>query len=200
MGYSIDPLTADCYEGTTCLINKFGIRDEKELSQLETLITTAKCEKLEKEPIEGDFGFKHYRSIHRFIFEDLYAWAGEVRTVSMSKKGTVFAEPESIEDLAEKIFTGLQQERCYIGYEEGRYTDAIGDLYCKINILHPFREGNGRTQRGFLAQVIRNSGRDINLATIDTDELMIATIRSANGVRDYLKDLFGRSITGVKEG
>lgn len=74
------------------------------------------------------------------------------------------------------------------------------DLYCKTNILHPFREGNGRTQRVFLAQVIRNSGRDINFATIDTDELMIATIRSANGVRDYLKDLFGRSITGVKEG
>jgi cell filamentation protein len=90
MGYSIDPISADCYEGTTCLINKFGIKDEKKLSQMETLITTAKCQELEISPIVGDFGFDHYKAIHKYIFEDLYDWAGLVRTASISKKGTVF--------------------------------------------------------------------------------------------------------------
>ena len=67
MGYSIDPITDDCYEGTTCLINKFGIIDEKKLSQLETMITTAKCKELEVTPIDGDFSFNHYKSIEDLI-------------------------------------------------------------------------------------------------------------------------------------
>ena len=121
MGYSIDPISADCYEGTTCLINKFGIKDEKKLSQMETLITTAKCQELEISPIVGDFGFDHYKAIHKYIFEDLYDWAGKVRTASISKKGTVFTLPESIEPLADRIFTGLQKNNCYIGYDNDCY-------------------------------------------------------------------------------
>jgi cell filamentation protein len=194
MGYSIDPISADCYEGTTCLINKFGIKDEKELSQMETRITTAKCKELEVNPIDGDFGFEHYKAIHKYIFEDLYDWAGLVRTASISKKGTVFTLPESIEPLADRIFTGLQKENCYIGYDNDRYIDSIVDFYCRTNMLHPFREGNGRTQRVFLTQLIRHSGHDINFSTIDTDELMIATIQSANGIVDYLRNLFRESI------
>ena len=195
MAYSIDPISADCYEGTTCLINKFGIKDEKKLSQMETLITTAKCQELEISPIVGDFGFDHYKAIHKYIFEDLYDWAGKVRTASISKKGTVFILPESIEPLADRIFTGLQKNNCYIGYDNDRYIDSIVDFYCRTNMLHPFREGNGRTQRVFLTQLIRHSGHDINFSTIDTDELMIATIQSANGIIDYLRNLFKESIT-----
>ena len=195
MGYSIDPISADCYEGTTCLINKFGIKDEKKLSQMETLITTAKCQELEISPIVGDFGFDHYKAIHKYIFKDLYDWAGKVRTASISKKGTVFTSPESIEPLADRIFTGLQKNNCYIGYDNDRYIDSIVDFYCRTNMLHPFREGNGRTQRVFLTQLIRHSGHDINFSTIDTDELMIATIQSANGIVDYLRNLFKESIT-----
>ena len=194
MGYSIDPISADCYEGTTCLINKFGIKDEKKLSQMETLITTAKCKELEVNPIDGNFGFEHYKAIHKFIFEDLYDWAGKIRTVSISKKGTVFTSPESIESLADRIFSGLQKENCYIGYDNDRYIESIVDFYCRTNMLHPFREGNGRTQRVFLTQLIRHSGHDINFSTIDTDELMIATIQSANGIVDYLRNLFKESI------
>ena len=195
MAYSIDPISADCYEGTTCLINKFGIKDEKKLSQMETLITTAKCQELEISPIVGDFGFDHYKAIHKYIFEDLYDWAGKVRTASISKKGTVFTSPESIEPLADRIFTGLQKNNCYIGYDNDRYIDSIVDFYCRTNMLHPFREGNGRTQRVFLTQLIRHSGHDINFSTIDTDELMIATIQSANGIVDYLRNLFKESIS-----
>ena len=194
MGYSIDPISADCYEGTTCLINRFGIKDEKKLSQMETLITTVKCKELEINPIDGNFGFDHYKAIQKYIFEDLYDWAGKVRTVSISKKGTVFTLPESIEPIADKLFTGLQKENCYIGYDNDRYIESIVDFYCRTNMLHPFREGNGRTQRVFLTQLIRHSGHDINFSTIDTDELMIATIQSANGIVDYLRNLFKESI------
>ena len=61
MGYSIDPISDGCYEGTTCLINKFDLKDEQKLMQMETMITTAKCNELELNPIPGDFGFEHYK-------------------------------------------------------------------------------------------------------------------------------------------
>ncbi len=194
MGYSIDPITADCYEGTTCLINKFGITDVKKLSRIESIITTAKCKELEQKPVTGDFGFDHYKAVHKYIFEDLYEWAGSVRTVPMSKKGTVFVDPDSIDSLADAIFTRLQKDNYYIGYDRADYIDSIVDFYIKTNILHPFREGNGRTQREFLAQLIRHSGHSIDFSAIDTEELMIATIQSANGVNDYLHEVFETAI------
>lgn len=61
-------------------------------------------------------------------------------------------------------------------------------------MLHPFREGNDRTQRIFLAQLIHYNGYEINFSDIDTDALMIATIHAAHGVKDYLMDIFKDAI------
>ena len=74
MGYSIDAITADCYKGTTCLINKFGIKDDKQLSLIEGQITFAKGSELERNPVKGDFDFEHYKSIHKYLFNDIYEW------------------------------------------------------------------------------------------------------------------------------
>ena len=68
------------------------------------------------------------------------------------------------------------------------------DFYCITNFLHPFREGNGRTQRAFFTQLIRNAGYDINFADIDGDELMVATIHGAKGIRDGLINIFSYAI------
>ena len=76
MSYSIDALTDNCYEGTTCLINKLNITDEETLKNVEAAITFAKISELEQTPIDGNFDFEHYKSIHKYIFEELYDWAG----------------------------------------------------------------------------------------------------------------------------
>lgn len=68
------------------------------------------------------------------------------------------------------------------------------DLYCTLNILHPFREGNGRTERIFISQLIRFNGYDIDFSDIDTDYLMFATIQSAQGITDNLVNLFKENI------
>ena len=86
MAYSLNPSSDNCYEGTTCLINKLEIRDEKRLSEIEAQITFAKAVMLEESPIYDDFGFEHFKKIHQFLFCDLYEWAGQVRTVNISKK------------------------------------------------------------------------------------------------------------------
>lgn len=85
MPYNLNASSDSCYEGTTCLINKLGIKDEKQLEQIEAQISFAKAVLLEGNPISGDFGFAHFKKIHEFLFSDLYSWAGSVRTVDISK-------------------------------------------------------------------------------------------------------------------
>ena len=195
MGYSIDAITADCYEGTTCLINKFGIKDDKQLSLIEGQITFAKGSELERNPIRGSFDFEHYKAIHKYLFDDIYEWAGKIRNVDMSKKGTSFAKANEIEQLAKACFSRLKSENYFKDQGFNEYIENIVDFYCVTNMLHPFREGNGRTQRIFISQLIRYAGYEIDFSNINTDDLMSATIQAANGVDVYLKSIFADAIT-----
>ena len=194
MSYSIDTLQSDCYEGTSCLINKFDIKDETVLKELETTITLTKITEYSLNPLFNTFDVHHYKEIHKYLFGDIYDWAGEYRTVDMSKKGTAFANADSIENLMSKCFERLNNKNLFQGLNFDEFVDNLVDFYCVTNMIHPFREGNGRTQRAFLTQLINENGYDIDFFEIDTDELMIATIQSANGVTDYLKDIFKYAI------
>ena len=193
MAYSLNPSSDNCYEGTTCLVNKLGIRDEKKLSEIEAGITFAKAVMLEETPIDDDFGFEHFKKIHEFLLCDLYEWAGQVRTVDISKKRTKFLDAASIESIGTRCFAKVKD-----GYFENlsfvEFVKRIAEFYNDVNYIHPFREGNGRTQRIYFTQLIRHYGYDINFADVDTDELMIATIQASSGVMDFLVEFFENSI------
>ena len=131
------------------------------------------------------------------MFDDLYDWAGQIRTVNLSKKGTQFANVDEIERIADACFKRLSDNNFFRDMDFNEFVENIVDFYCVTNDLHPFREGNGRVQRIFIAQLIRFNGYDIDFNNIDTDELMMATIQSANGVTDSLKDIFKTSIIKV---
>ena len=190
MAYSIDPIQDSCYPGTTVLINKLDIRDEAALNEAEALATFVNASKLEQNPLEGGFDFAHYKAVHYFLFSDLYGWAGQIRTVNISKKGTRFCPAEEIERRADLIFGRLKACSYYRDLPHDEFVEEIVDFYCATNELHPFREGNGRSQRAFLSQLIRSAGYDINWADIDGDLLMIATIQAAQGVTDLLRQVF----------
>ena len=194
MGYSIDPISANCYPGTIVLVNKFDIRDEEKLNEVESVLASVRYAEWLNEPKAVNFDFEHYKAIHHFLFSDLYDWAGQIRTVNISKKGTNFTSADNIEEQATLIFKRLKECNYFKGLDHSEFVNEIVDFYCVTNALHPFREGNGRTQRVFLTELIRNAGYDINFADIDTELLMIATIQSAQGVIDMLKQLFLESI------
>ena len=197
MAYSINPSQDNCYEGTTCLINKLDIRDEERLSLIEAQITFAKALMLEEYPIEGDFGFEHLKKIHEFLLSDLYEWAGKPRTVDIAKKRTRFLPYRQIEDFANSCLDRVKQGYLdNLKHEEFVY--RIAELYNELNYIHPFREGNGRAQRIYFAQLIRKYGYDINFSDVDTDEFLIATIKAAQGVIDYLVDFFREAIILLK--
>ena len=125
--YSLDPIAANCYPGTTVLINKFGIRDDKKLLLAEIAITQEAAARWEQSPQFGSFDFAHYKAIHKHLLEDLYDWAGQVRDVNISKKGTRFCPYGEIEGQAERIFTRLLNKRLKAGAE--------AEIYWKMQVF-----------------------------------------------------------------
>lgn len=194
MGYSIDPMADNCYPGTAILINKFDIRDEAKLNEVETVLVSARSAEWITAPAANTFDFAHYKAIHRFLFSDLYDWAGQIRAVNISKKGTVFCPAENIERQASLTFRRPKEQNYLRGLPRNEFIEELTDFYCSTNYLHPFREGNGRTQRVFLTQLVRNAGYDLNWSEVDGELLMIATIQSAQGVTDLLRQVLGKSI------
>jgi cell filamentation protein len=194
MAYSIEGSNHACYEGTLCLVNKLDIRDEALLATVEGGITLLKAAELETHPLPGIFNFEHYKRTHQYLFEDIFDWAGEIRDVDISKKGTYFVGADEIAHIAPSLFARVE----LLGHARKRrfsdYVKQIAQLYHEVNMLHPFREGNGRTQRSFFTQLIRAVGYDIHFGNCDTDFLTIATIQAAHGVQDYLQQFFAEAI------
>lgn len=158
MSYNLNVTNADCYEGTTILINKLGIKDENELKSSEALITAYKAASLISEPLAHDFGFENYKELHRVLFEDLYDWAGKLRTISLSKSTTVFTAPDKIEDLGCRVFARLKNLDYFTKLPQNEFISEIAELYHSLNMLHPFREGNGRDRESFLCAAYQKRG------------------------------------------
>lgn len=134
-----------------------------------------------------------------FLFCDLYNWAGQIRTINVSKKGTVFVPAAEIPSCADACFFRLATFTDE-GLSHQKFIEAIADFYNTINMLHPFREGNGRTQRLFFTQWIRHLGYEFDLSDVDPDEFMIATIYAAQGVMDPLIEFFAQKLQGPTMG
>lgn len=190
MSYSLDTLQKDCYENTTVLKNKFGIKDQSKLDIIEQDITSALIAKAFLEFPFKNVDFNFYKSLHKYVFSDIYEWAGKIRDVDMSKKSTKFCVLDKIEEQGENIFKFLRETDFLRKYADYEFINEFTDLYCRLNYLHPFREGNGRIQRLFLAMLVRYNGKKIDFSEIDTDLLMIATIKSITGDIFMLRDIF----------
>lgn len=195
MAYSITASSDSCYPGTTVLINKLGIKDQRALDEAERIAVTIRAAELETEPPIGAFTFDYYRRLHRQLFSDLYDWAGALRSVDLTKKGTRFYPARELEPLGTALFRRLQRENELRDLPFDPFADSLAEFYHDLNMLHPFREGNGRTQRLFITLLVRRAGYNINFADCDTDILMAATIHAAQGVTDPLRLFFKQNLS-----
>lgn len=167
-----------CYPGTDVLINKFNIHDAKHLQSIEKIMTSLKIGELRTKPIKGQFNIDHLKEIHKYIFGDIYPFAGEFRDVSIIKGNVRFANPLYIEENAKRLFQELKNENDLVGLDKDELSQRLAYYFAEINILHVFREGNGRTQREFIREVALRSGYDIDWRKISRDEYMNASIKS----------------------
>ena len=194
MAYSIGSSQDGCYPGTTVLINKLDLRDQAALDQAERISVTLRAAELESQPCMEPFTFDFYCMLHRKLFHDLYEWAGELRTIDLSKKGTRFYPAAELLRYGLAKFRYLAEENEFQGIPRDELAVKAANFYHELNMLHPFREGNGRTERLFFALLIRRCGYRIDFAECDMDALMIATIYAAEGVPTHLTDFFREAI------
>ena len=188
--YSIEGCQDSCYPDTTVLINKLDIIDQELLNEAESIIVTSCSVKAEKELVFKNVDFEFYKGIHKLIFGDLYDWAGTVRSINISKKGTVFCDHNELERLGKLRFERLKAQDFFCGMKQEEFVSEVAELYHELNMLHPFREGNGRTLRLFVALLVRNAEYDIDFASCEADMLAIATIKAAQGDVSLLKSVF----------
>ena len=173
-----------CYPNTRILVNKFDIRSYDDLNVTEREITALKILEAEKNPINGKFDLKHLQKIHKFIFGDIYEWAGQIRGGDfLIKDESIFCRSMFIEGMAADIQNKLKSENYLANLDKSAFISRLAYYMGEINALHPFREGNGRTQRLYFRYLCRKSGYNLEFHGIAKDTLIKADIMAFN--RDY---------------
>jgi len=184
-----------CYPGTEVLINKENIRDAQALSDFEADITLIRQYEIEKEnKAEGRFGAAHLKRIHRYLFQDVYPFAGKFRREDISKGDTVFYKSEYIEENLDRLLDELKKEQYLQGLDKKAFARRAAYYLAEINMVHPFREGNGRALREFLRQLGAKTGYILNWSRINGTDLLAATIQSVAKEYEPLTELIYTTI------
>lgn len=196
--YTYEKTANYCYKGTDVLINKLNITNDKDLFDAERELVLLRTHELNENPLKGNFDFKHLKSIHKYLFQDVYRWAGDIRNCNIAKKD-LFCLIENIESFGNDIFNKLEKENYYIDYDYETKIDKLIELFADINALHPFREGNGRTQRLFIENLSKINGIYLDLTNVSRTDMIIASHESINGNYEKLKNIFKNNSSYLTE-
>lgn len=186
-----------CYPGTQILVNKFDIRDGQQLSAVEREISIVKAAVL-ADDITGEFDFAHLKGIHKFLFEDIYDWAGQIRTVDIAK-GNIFCLVQFIEVQFSELYEKLKQDSFLKGKTDIEYVSRKISYYLsELNVIHPFREGNGRTQRIFCQQLCKNTGKFyLDFSMSNEGEMLEASVDSFMCKYEKMESLIRKCIREI---
>ena len=164
-----------CYPGSHVLKNRLDIREQAGLDAFETLITAQRGE----EPLpNGRLGLAHYRALHRHLFQDVFRWAGNWRTVRIAKGGSMFCYPEHIDGEMRKLFAGLSEERFLRDLPAPEFARRSAHLLAELNAIHPFREGNGRTQLTYLTVLAARARHPLAWERMQPKAMLAAMVAS----------------------
>ena len=173
-----------CYPNSDVLKNKPGLTDQAALEEYETAMTFARS--LEPLPA-GRFSVTHYCTVHRHLFQDVYTWAGKFRRIHISKGTSAFCYPEHIAREMRRLFLWLAKEQKFRNTSADDFAAKGAHFTAELNAIHPFREGNGRTQLTFLSMLASDVGHPLDLDRLDTDAVLDALIRSFSGREEPLR-------------
>ena len=166
---------------TGVLKNLLNIASEAILEENEATFASIRSFELVKNPLPGDFDLAHLQALHKYLFQDVYAWAGECRTIDINKGGNAFAHHNYIKSAARPIFQKLAEEQFLTQLGEEEFSERAAYYLGEINALHPFREGNGRAQREFISHLGYKKGYYIDWKNISQANMVEASIESFKG-------------------
>lgn len=187
-----------CYENSSVLKNKLELKTQSELDAFEADITTVRIIEIDNTPVIGNFDFDHLKQIHYVVFQDIYDWAGEVRRVDIWKDESHFANVRMIESYAAKTFDDLSKEYLFEGKSIEVVAKRLAHYLSELNVLHPFRDGNGRTQRIFISQLAKAAGYGLNYADLDKRVIYSAMEKAFFGDESLLAELILINLTVIE--
>ena len=187
--------------GTEILKNNLGIINKEQLKETEKNIVRKKLAYLYLKPINGSFDKEHLLKTHKFIFDEIYPFAGKLRTCTIQKDIHVFLEPENIEKSLSDTLKRMNEEFDNNEiYSIQDFAFRLGKFYYELIYIHPFREGNGRSIRTFFRDFVVEKSKnkscgphDLDYTKLDKNNLMLGTalryIYPSNVEIEFMKGL-----------
>lgn len=185
-----------CYKGIATLKNKLNIDDMNKLEGAEREITALTIRNIVFQ--HPPYNLEYMKLLHRQLFSDLYDWAGELRSVDISKGGTRFCNCVYMIAESQKLFESLQKENWLKNLQKDEFCEKLAKYYCEFNMIHPFREGNGRVQRLLFEHLALAAGYDLDWGDIQQNEWIQANINGVNVNYEPMEQIFKRIVTSCR--
>ena len=196
--YNYEDRGAYTYPNSYTLRNKLNIEEEQAFFIAERAFASARQMELNERPLLGHLDFDHLKAIHLYLFQDLFYWVGEIRTVAIAKQD-LFCLPQFIESYAKEVFGDLKKQNYFLGINKDALIIKIASFLADLNALHPFREGNGRAQREFIRYLTGINGFGLDWSLITSEENIIASHESVNGNNSKMINLISKIIFPLDE-
>lgn len=162
------------------LVNLLGLSDADQLQSAEADLVFARGELLDLHPLPGDYDVAHLQAFHRHLFGDVYPWAGDFRMVNIARSAS-FGDWRHIRTYLDQVFADLTTEQHLVGLDRADFVRRLAHYLGEVNAAHPFREGNGRTQRAFFRQLARDAGWSLRWSKVTAEENAAASEASLMG-------------------
>ncbi len=179
--------------------NLLGAKTLEALYEKEKIVTNTKMIALKLDPLKGNLDYAHLKEIHYFLFSKVYNWAGNDRfeagiKAKFGKGKTLFTPFEKIPIVSQALFEALKKENFFQEQPIDEFAKSSAIFMNGLNILHPFREGNGRVQRIFMEYLAKNAGYSLNFQNIESKEMILASIKGAEGDLKMMEHIFMKSL------
>lgn len=192
--------------------NKLGIKNYDEFEKSSRAYTQARSLELTRSPLKGNFDYQHLKDTHKFIFQDVFEWAGKDRAElglldTFAKRSPFnpnhiqnFVPGKELEKYSKIIFDELKEQNYLKNSKDlNTFAKSMANFLMELNALHPFREGNGRTQRIFCNELAKNTGYKMDLNLIPKDKMLIASVEASQIKPAKLEALIKANLKSFKQ-
>jgi cell filamentation protein len=179
---------------SACLKNLLGLTDPNELRTVEARIISIRDVELARTVLPGEYNLAHLQAFHRHLFQDVYSWAGQLRTVDIAKDGLRFGNWKFVDEQVSAVLSKLEDDNWLAALPRETFVVKLAFYYGEINSVHPFREGNGRAQRAFLRQLSAAAGWHLDWSELNKSDNVMA---SRHNLRTATTDELAKVIAPV---
>lgn len=175
------------YNSCDVLMNKLDIKNPEELEAYERQVVALKLLIIDEANFGDKFDKKRLSEIHSFLFSEIYDFAGEFREENLAKDDFRFASCEFISSELDRILEDLDNLEVFKELSAEEIADKLAYIMSELNVVHPFREGNGRTYREFIRQLAASLGYYLDWSKCDYKEIFDASVKSVYDYEDLTK-------------